>query len=374
MRGWVMITGLQGWLEGPEGPVGTVGLGQGGSSQLTGMLRIGFVLCLLWGTCTGCAPLGRWDRGEDGLGSGWPASSQALGGAETIPSPSGILGSGGQSTSAPDGFSRRWLGQSRVAETPSPAQRRAIREEALQAIDREDWASAYRLLLGMLDQEPDSPELHCRLGRVLLGLGDPVRAERILQRAVRLDPDYADALVALGRARTQMNRIHDGLALYDQAIEVAPHHHEAHRLKAENLEALGQIEAALTAYYQALPYQRQSTSILIRIAALHRRRGHLEEALVRLDGAMENEPDNIKTLCLRGLVLLDLEQDDDALIDLRRAVEIAPDKPETHVALGQAYRELGRNDQALQALDRALELDPDDRLAHELADEIRTLR
>jgi TolB-like protein len=121
------------------------------------------------------------------------------------------------------------------------------------------------------------------------------------EEAVRLDPDFALAWAGLSRAYTEWyydsdttpQRLQLAKAALDQALRLAPD-------AAETLEALGlyhywglgDYDAALNAYSDALKRKPNASSILASMGAVRRRQGHWEEALALQQRAAALDPLN----------------------------------------------------------------------------------
>jgi tetratricopeptide (TPR) repeat protein len=65
------------------------------------------------------------------------------------------------------------------------------------------------------------------------------------EKAVQLKPDYLDALVNLGEAYIDANRVQQSLPLLRKAIELEPESTEAHDFLGAALFRLGDREAAM---------------------------------------------------------------------------------------------------------------------------------
>jgi tetratricopeptide (TPR) repeat protein len=88
------------------------------------------------------------------------------------------------------------------------------------------------------------------------------------------------------------------------------------------------------------------------------RAGDLPEAERRLDGILEEDPDLLDALFLRGVLAMKEQDHAGALRAFERALALKPDH--AMVVFNQAllYRQMGRLEKAVPAFERALELDP----------------
>ena len=182
----------------------------------------------------------------------------------------------------------------------------------------------------------------------LLRDGDPVEAERILQRLVA-DPSVADprAFVGLAEAREAQGDRNGALEALAKAVKIDPKNLAANYqiglLRFSNGEerwAAGREDEARTEF---------------------------REALTWLDNALAINPDFGKGLLLKGAALHRfLGRQEEGLALLRRFVQLRPEVGEGHLLLGQALSDDGKVDAAAASLRRAAELaQPGDRRAAE---------
>src|SRR5688572_23067572 len=93
--------------------------------------------------------------------------------------------------------------------------------------------------------QPDYPDAPLMEGVAHFLLGDPARAEPLLERALALAPKRADILQNVGLVRAALGR-HDGaLAAYDAALGSEPRNPELHELLAAAYLRAGRVQDAV---------------------------------------------------------------------------------------------------------------------------------
>jgi Flp pilus assembly protein TadD len=142
------------------------------------------------------------------------------------------------------------------------------------------------------------------------------------QRAVAIDPDYAEAECALGSALHAMQR----------HAEALPHFHNALAVDADFVEARFSLGSAL----QALGRHAEAVSCY--------------EAVVAVDAT------NAAAWSLLGVALQAVDRDVEALRCHEHAIALEPSS-ERFTRLGRALQEAGRIDEAHQAYELAIALD-----------------
>ncbi len=113
-------------------------------------------------------------------------------------------------------------------------------EEALASYDR------------ALTVQPDYAEALQNRGNTLHELKRFEEALASYERALTLRPDYAKALQNRGNALKELKRFEEALASYDRALAVQPDYAEAHSNRGLTLYKLKRFEEALASYDRAL--------------------------------------------------------------------------------------------------------------------------
>lgn len=251
------------------------------------------------------------------------------------------------------------------------AQARVLGEQAQQAVDAGDLATAEATLTQLVVVAPASTEGHQRMGSVLLLRGRPEAAEICFRKALELDPDYAAALIGLARIDASRGRYDSALKRLETAVEIEPHDASAHLALAQVLETVGRVDDALAACFRALEADPFLAEANRRIAIVQLARDEADQALARLDQTLETSPSDAEALYLRGRAHLALRHVGQAVDDLRSASQQLPARPEVHLALAQALEAARRPADALQAVEAVLRLSPDDAEARTLSERLR---
>jgi tetratricopeptide (TPR) repeat protein len=200
-------------------------------------------------------------------------------------------------------------------------------------------------------------------------VGDPTQLELLLYQALhdddRRDDDLqrrkalAERLASRGNEYYDQGRFLQALALFDQALQLAPDTGWIVGGRGKIYRALGRYSEAVRDLDRADGLGPESAWVLAERGAARRELGHHQEALQDLDRAVELEPETLWILGGRSGVYQTMGRYGEALEDLNRAQELEPDTPWVLGARGQVYQELGRYQEASVDFDRAVELAPD---------------
>ncbi len=88
------------------------------------------------------------------------------------------------------------------------------------------------------------------------------------ERAVAVQPDYAEALNNRGNALFELGRHEDALASYDQALALQPDYADALVNRGQCLVKLGSRDEALASFERALANQIRGMSLRLRSAVI----------------------------------------------------------------------------------------------------------
>ncbi|HDR9480999.1 TPA: tetratricopeptide repeat protein [Burkholderia aenigmatica] len=227
-------------------------------------------------------------------------------------------------------------------------------------LEQRDYAGAKRLYEGVLAMMPDHVEALHLLGFVHLQLGDPARAEPLIERSMRAGlnhpwnfVNHAEALSGTGRHREALNAA-------AQALARDPGHAQAYAARGDALHALGRHGEAVGAYDLALTREPARTVSWVRRGEALRALGRPADALISIERALRIEPDEPAALVERGHALRALGRGDEALHCFQLAMVVRGKTPDLIYACGYTLIELGRPAEALGCLDEALARMPDD--------------
>jgi len=195
-------------------------------------------------------------------------------------------------------------------------------------------------------------------GKALLQLKCAREACEALERAVSLDPDYADAYNELGLARAETGSFKAAEAAFRKALSLQPSYWEAHNNLGLLLHRQGKREDALLSLHRALELEPRSAEVLRNLGLVLRAQGRAGEAVKAYRAALDLSPGEPAALTNLGNALGDLSRNEEAIGCFRDAVAAAPEYADAHYNWGLLCARSGQLQEAADKFRAALAIDP----------------
>lgn len=220
---------------------------------------------------------------------------------------------------------------------------------------KKDFLSAAKLCRGWLAETPDNPELLHQLGVISEQLGLHREACDLLQRARRLSSPSADLCNNLAIALESTGDLQAAETAYYEALRINPHHPESHGNLATLLLKVDRPAEALTHAEQALKLQPNNPLHWVAAGDAFQVVGRFEEAAEVLRHALtlSRVPRRAYTSLARIYFLL--RRDEDALFVLQKAIDSIGEDPLLLNDLAMALGSLKRYEEAQPLFERAYE-------------------
>ncbi|MGI9202699.1 MAG: sulfotransferase [Woeseiaceae bacterium] len=249
---------------------------------------------------------------------------------------------------------------------------------------------AARLCDQSLQQHPGDANFLCLAGKANLVLKNFGVAEKRVEEAINLFPDFALAYETYGDLMLVQGKAAKARASYETAMRLDPAHGAIHdkidrarkieiggptgsalpvdsvrphfqdeMLKAREFESKGDIRAAEMIYREVLTQDSnhvEAARLLAGIAAKHKR---YRDAEVFLKKAIEVAPDYTRAWVDLANLQREADKFDDAVNSARQVLKLAPDSAESHMVYAGAIGMAGEHEEAIKAYQDALDIAPD---------------
>lgn len=230
-------------------------------------------------------------------------------------------------------------GAFRQSYTANPKSDRAIYAHAMMmANNKNRIGEAETFLNGQIAKNPQAPRLSAALAEVKSLQGDHTTAQKLAQDALRMNPDFKEAMVTVARDHYRAGKIE--LARYA-------------------------LSAVLDGFGDATPPRDKNNAEanLLR-GLLEREMGRRPVAFAAFDAAAKRRPDLVEAQVQIGSMKLEAGNAQEAQPHLESATRFGPKNAYAHLNLGDCYRLLQRPEDAKREIDLALSLDSSLTLAH----------
>jgi tetratricopeptide (TPR) repeat protein len=184
------------------------------------------------------------------------------------------------------------------------------------------------------------------------------------EKAIRLNPRYAEAHSNLGNIFYYQEKLEAALACYEHAVKLQPDLAIAYSNLANVLNLLKRFDEAEASCRRALQLDPQGTDVLNNLGNALRGLGKKEDAVACYEEALRNRPEFAEAHNNLAAILIDQGKTLSAIAHCRLAVRFKPDYVEAHNLLATALIEAGNLDGALASCREALRYKPDFGEAH----------
>jgi len=186
------------------------------------------------------------------------------------------------------------------------------------------WQDTERLYRHMLALAPEDAAVHANLGIILARGGRTGEAVECLQEALRLRPQYPEALTALGNVQAACGALDEAVACHSNALRLRPSFAEAQ----------------------------------INLATALAQKGDMVQAAKHLREALQRKPHSAIAHGNLGIVLMKLGRTEEAVGYLEHALALDANHPDWQTCLADALLRLGRTEPAIRHYRAALALQP----------------
>ena len=177
--------------------------------------------------------------------------------------------------------------------------------------------------------------------------------------AIRLNPDFAEAYVNRGSAKSELNRHEDAIADHNEAIRLKPDFADAYTGRGVAKDLLGRPEDAIADYDAAIRLKPDLDVTYFNRGISKSKLNQPEDAIADYDTAIHLNPDYVEAYVNRGISKSTLNRHEDAIADYDTAIHLNPDFAEAYVNRGSAKSKLNRHEDAIADYDAAIRLNPD---------------
>ena len=206
--------------------------------------------------------------------------------------------------------------------------------------------------------QPDYTQAYINRGTAKSGLGRHEEAIADYDQAIRLQPDSSQAYINRGTAKSGLGRHEEAIADYDQAIRLDPEHGKAYIHRGDAKGKLGRYEEAVTDLDQAVQRQSNLPFVYSLRGRMKSELGYHEDAIADIDQSLRHAA-SPHLYVDRGIAKNALGRHEDAIADHEMAIQLWPGYYYAYANRGIAYRDLGQFEKAIADFDEVILHRPD---------------
>ena len=168
-----------------------------------------------------------------------------------------------------------------------------------------------------------------------------------VDHAQALTTQYPEAFTIwniLGAANAGLGQLDVAIANYKKAIKIQPDYAEAYFNMGSVFQEKGNLEKAIKSYNRALAIQPDYYEALYNIGLSFHGQGQCEKAIDAYNKALSLRPDQAETYYNKGSALYGQEKFEDAIESYKKALAIKPDYAEAYDNMASALKFLNKTD------------------------------
>lgn len=229
------------------------------------------------------------------------------------------------------------LARARVLDPSSPF---LLLEEAELSALRGDLGHAETLVEQALELNPENANATALLGKIAMATGLHLRAIELYEKTLSIDPEALAIYPLLIQEYLRLGETKKTLELTQQLVKYSVDNAESYFLLGLIYEEhLNQAEDAIKAYKKALLYTPRDTRILGRIAELYLVLGDLDAALSHFEQVKELMPSNLNNLLKIALIYHERNEREKAKETFHSILKINPKSDTVNYYIGILYRQ-----------------------------------
>ncbi|MEJ7699971.1 MAG: trypsin-like peptidase domain-containing protein [Pyrinomonadaceae bacterium] len=178
------------------------------------------------------------------------------------------------------------------------------------------------------------------------------------EKAVEIDPNYAEAWYQAGFCYGMLGRHTDALKASKQAARIRPDWEETFVNIGASSFALGQYKDAVEAYRQATKLDAGNTDAQYALGLSFNKLGRTDEEILAYKRALALKPDFANALELLGTAYFKQKKYTDSVAAFEQLKTYKPDA-KTYNHLGESYFEVGKTEESVEAFNNAVNFNPE---------------
>lgn len=222
-----------------------------------------------------------------------------------------------------------------------------------------------------IELQPGYADVHYKLGSLYEALGREKDAQECLKNSLKINPNYFRARVMLARSYQRSGERQQAIKELESCLSSAPTFYVDRVKGLLSLAKAGSSAEKLESIFHGLLEERPSSSQVIKQIALESiQNGEYDLAITELKKTLSMNPNYPDLHNLLGIAYANKGMTDDALLEFETSLKIHPDYLKARVNMALTLYEKGSKDESMKHLQVVLKLDPENEVALNLLREL----
>lgn len=203
-------------------------------------------------------------------------------------------------------------------------------------------------------------ESYIELAKLACREGKQMEAVLALEKAVELQPRYADVHSSLGMLYADLGRVGESRECFNRALVINPAYLRARVMLAKSYNDAGESARAVEELVKSLSTAPSFFADQVNeLACCIRNDAAAEERDSLFRKLLEEKPTSAQVSKQIALESIQNGEYDSAIAELKKTLSLTPHYPDIHNLLGIAYANRGMTDDAIMEFETALKINPD---------------
>jgi len=222
-------------------------------------------------------------------------------------------------------------------------------KEAVQSYQSGNLKSAEQILRKILSENPQhAPSLHV-MGIIGLDVGNYVIAEQLVKSAIGYQNNNPSYHFTLGRVLARQDKKQDAIKSYKDAIRLKPDFIDALNNLGTMYLSQGNIQDADEIFKSILDKNPRDLNALCNKGSILYKQGKYKESIETYNKVLEIDSTRANVFYDLGRCYMLIEKYDTAIDNFQKAITIQPDYIEPMIDIGNIYLQNGEPNKALEA-------------------------
>jgi tetratricopeptide (TPR) repeat protein len=238
-----------------------------------------------------------------------------------------------------------------------PSDIKLLNQKAIIFHNSKQYNKSLSIYNKIIQKQPDAYAYSNR-GAAKSALGNKKEAIADYDRAISINPKFAEAYINRGSARDDLGNKKEAIADYNRAISINPKLADAYNNRGNIKFDLGNKKEAIADYNRAVLIDSKYAQAYYNRGSARDDLGNKKEAIADYNRAISIDPKYAEAYINRGNVKSDLGNKKEAIADYDRAISINPKFAEAYLNRGGTKSDLGNKKEAIADYNRAISINP----------------